>query len=265
MTNICPNSGCDALYDLTEADVGRSFPCRKCGAMLLVEEGGLRMLSRRAERVPPAEAPPPRQTAEPRPAPSPRENDPMRPLTQTAAVTNILFSVLFGVGTCFAVLFLFLPLLDVTRESAKRAAIEAGDQRIRRLYNSDAATEPDFPVRPPFGQPGDKDKANDKDKSGGPTDAEKKAQKDDWEKRKKDLQQEVDDTRTYSRQAMNVYTWGMLFGFLCLAVASVGFLSPSQTTTRRVLGVIVLSALVVFIFMYCMFAFIGTTVRGVYF
>ncbi len=280
MTNICPNSGCDALYDLAEGDVGRSFECRKCGAMLLIEQGGLRVLSRWAERAPPAEtypprrtadrAPadpfPPRRTAEPRPMPSSSESNPMRPLTQSSSIASAFFTVLFGVGTCFVVLFMFLPLLDVTRELARKAAIDAGDQRIHRLFNPDSAVDPDAarPAFPPDVNP-DKDKPNDKSKSGGLSDAEKKAQKDAWDKTKKGLQDDVDETHIYARQAMHVYTWGMLFGFLCLAVASVGFLSPNETTTRRVLGVIVLAAQVVFIFMYCMYGFIFASARNMFY
>ncbi|HVS40604.1 MAG TPA: hypothetical protein VMS17_33925 [Gemmataceae bacterium] len=228
MTNICPNSGCDALYDLADDDVGRTFPCRKCGAMLIVEQGGLRVLSRPAEQIPTAEAVPPRQTEhapanpppvlpiiEPRSTPSRSESRPMRPLNQPGAVSNVVFNVLYGVGAGFVVLFGLLPVTDATRISARSAAIDAGDQRIARI-------------------------------SGGASDSARK----DWDSRKKELQEDVDDARIWGREASQVYSWGLLFGFLCLAAASVGLLGTNQPTTRKVLGTVTLAGIVLFFLVF---------------
>jgi hypothetical protein len=261
MTNICPNAGCDALYDVTNDDLGRTFPCRKCGAMLLVEEGGLRVLSRQAERVPTAEAlpheaerapanpPPHRPTSQSRPAHSRSENHPMRPLMQPGAVTGVLFNVLYGVGAGLVVLFALLPVTDSTRVASRQAAIEAGQLRFDRKYDLDSSSRD--PIAFPPGGP-DKDKP-----TSGPSDSERKV----WEKEKKNMQADVDDAKVWSHGALAFYSWGLLFGFLCLSAASVGLLGANQPTTRRVLGIITLSGIVLFILVFTTVYFVGMSYR----
>jgi hypothetical protein len=270
MINICPQQGCDAVYDLTDADVGRSFPCKKCGAMLLVEPDGLRMLSRGAERVPAAGTPalPPLPADAPSPARTTPENPSMRPMDNNPnSPINTLFTILFAVGASLVVVFVFLPLLDQTRISSRNAAINAGNDRIKRMDNPDAIDDSPFGPRPRdlgFDKEKDVDK-KDKDaqtkteKPGELTDAEKKKRREDWAKEKKDLEERVADSRTFAQQAMHYYTWGMMLGFLLLAVGGVGFLSPSQPIARKVVGAVVLCAQVVAIFLYYYFVFIRGT------
>ena len=162
-------------------------------------------------------------------------------------MANILFPVLFGVGTCLVVLFAFLPLINLTHEGALKASIDQGDGRIQRLSGSDPTAVLD---RPPFGAvDADKDKANPKPSAA--SDSQKKQ----WESEKKVLQQDLDDSHFHSRQDIQVYTWGLLFGFLILAAAAVGLLGTHQPTTRKVLGAITLSAIVVFFLVYTTFYF----------
>jgi len=271
MINICPQQGCDAVYDLSDADVGRSFPCKKCGAMLLVEPDGLRMLSRGAERVPAAgaPAPPPLPADAPSPARTTPENPSMRPLNNIhGSPINTLFTILFAVGASLAVVFVFLPLLDQTRVSARKAAISAGDQRIKRMDKGDTPAEPPFGLRPPDLPPEkdadkkDKDAQTPAEKPGELTPAEKKKRRDEWAKEKKDLEERAEDAATFGQQAMHYYTWGVLFGFLLLAVGGVGFLGPGQPVARKVVGAVVLCALVVVIFLYYYFVFVTNTFRS---
>ena len=44
------------------------------------------------------------------------------------------------------------------------------------------------------------------------------------------------------------YEWGMMWGFLFLGYASLGYLTPNQPTIRRVVGSIVLCAMILLIF-----------------
>ena len=54
--------------------------------------------------------------------------------------------------------------------------------------------------------------------------------------------------------------WGMMFGFVALSVASIGFLSPSQTRVRRVVGAIVISAMLLLVFIAFVIGSVGTKI-----
>jgi hypothetical protein len=244
MINLCPQRGCDAVYNLGPGDVGRTMTCKKCGTPLVVEADGLRIAHPQAEVVDDPSDASPRPARARRPAPARQETSPMPATTPERTVLSIFFTWLFALGTLLVVLFLFLPLLDLTRIQGKRAMITAGDRQQQRLDERLRNRDKDV-VRLPDA----KDKNADRK---GPTERELERRKEDkeaWETKKKDLEDEVSDAETAARKANYAYTWGMLIGFLTLAVASVGFLSPSQPGVRRVVGAIVLAAQVLLVFL----------------
>ena len=69
-----------------------------------------------------------------------------------------------------------------------------------------------------------------------------------WQKQQAQLKDQVALARIGFHSRLYLYTWGVLLGFLLVAVAGVGFLHPAQPTSRRVVGAIVLCVQVVFLF-----------------
>jgi hypothetical protein len=230
MINLCPNRGCDACYDLGAADVGRTLHCMQCGALLEVEERGLRLLA------------PPAGEAGGAPARTSRqENAPMSSFVREGrSLGNVLATCLFTAGALLVVLFVFLPLIDQAFVARQAALVEAGDRREQRL-------DEELQARLRDGEGKDKDgRRKGREEDGR---LERKEQKETWLKKKKALQAEVDDARTAARRSLYFYTCGMLLGFLCLAIGSISFLTASQSTPRKVVGAVVICAQVLLIFL----------------
>ena len=70
-----------------------------------------------------------------------------------------------------------------------------------------------------------------------------------WQQERRDLLLAIDETRTAHDKWEYWYRWGMLLGFILLALGSLGYLQPEQPTIRRVVGAIVLVAMVLLIFL----------------
>ncbi len=206
-----------------------------------------------------------------------QENPPM--FTNPAEEKSVLGMVisgflafLFGFGSLLVVLFFFLPLIDQASLSRQQAHIDAGDRLQNRLddklWNRNVRRDRfdrfdrDRFDRDRFDPRFDKDRFFlDKDirqPIGGPIDfpvqpnedAQKRRanERKDWEKSRDKLEDDLEDSRGSARGRMYFYAWGQLFGFVILAIASVGFLSFGPTTTRRIFGGIVISAEILLIF-----------------
>jgi hypothetical protein len=232
MQNVCPNPGCGATYNLAPEHVGRRIQCKKCGAALVVEADGLHL----AEGPGGGPAPfPSLGEEEARPQRGLRKagapGNPTNPVHQLwASVGSIVCTVLFAVGSVLVVLFLFLPIIDQMRVAAKRADVEAFNAKERAEVEKKVEAPAPFPGGPQAGapQPGKSSSALDKEK--------------------KELEKEVVDTRIGAQKRLWLYTIGMMLGVLSLAMASIGYLSAFQSTTRRVVGAIVICALLLMIF-----------------
>src|SRR5262249_5362687 len=154
----------------------------------------------------------------------------------------------------------FLPLIDQARVLRQSAEIDKGDRKLRVAEGTlddrpPWAREKDKMVRPP-----DKDEGGGKDKEP-ESDRERKRlaeRRKAWEKEKKALQEKVEDLRGDARQSALTYTWGMMVGFLCLAVGGVGFLGPRLGRARRAVGGIVLCVMIVLIFFAYLLGSLGT-------
>ena len=77
----------------------------------------------------------------------------------------------------------------------------------------------------------------------------RESERKEWQRRRDTLDEGVQDSRFAARGRHFFYTIGMLFGFLVLAVASIGFLTIGPTTVRRVIGGVVIAAEIVLIFL----------------
>jgi hypothetical protein len=221
------------MYNLTAQHVGRSFACKKCGSTLVVTAAGLEL----AGGAPPG--------VEAFAEPMGEDPGQYRRRSNFGAGAGVAFSQfwaklkadlptwLLGVGIFFVVLCLFFPLLDRAKVDRRQAKIEAGDSKLSR-----EAAETQRKIAAEADQGKQKDLRDSLDK------ARKK-----WEETEKPkLQEDYDEMRESARSWRYWYDWGMMWGFLFLGYASLGYLSPSQPTIRRVVGSIVLCAMILLIF-----------------
>jgi hypothetical protein len=224
MQNVCPNPGCGATYNLAPEHVGRHIQCKKCGAALVVEADGLHLAESPSGGPAPFAA---LGEEEARPQRGVRKavaaNNPTDPVHRLwASVGSIVCTVLFAIGSVLVVFFLFLPIIDQMRAVAKQAEID----EINAKERADLEKKVEGPLG--VGQPPKASTSKDKER--------------------KDLEKEVIEVRTGARKRLWLYTIGMMLGVLSLAIASIGYLSAFQSTTRRVVGAIVICALLLMIF-----------------
>ena len=275
MQYTCPNVGCGAVYRIAAKVIGQRFTCKKCGAALVMEEAGLQLagggsLAPLPEATDPyggtpavpgaAEIPLPPPVVPPPPAvTAPAALGDFAPAMlqrRTGSLQIDLPTWLFGAGAVFVVFFLFLPIIDQMKIARLRGLVDEGNNRIAQMraeLEAKKGNDPEVnryertftPVRP--ADPFEKVPTDSSDKY---KDDEKKIKDEekDWYKKKVALLGDLDSARVSARRAVYWYSWGMMFGFLLLAVASLGYLMPYQTATRRVTGSIVLCALVLLIF-----------------
>jgi hypothetical protein len=245
MVHLCPQVKCTAEYHLDEADEGKSFRCDMCDSLLLFEAGSLSLVSDTSP-----------ENAENTPVSISLDKQEKAPMlsssTEEKSIVSIVFSwffaLLFAFGSFLVVLFFFLPIIDQASLSRQQVRIDAGDRQQQRL--DDRLWNRRRNPRDPFNRDKDRD-FRDRDGQAQPNEEAIKKRKNErveWDKKADKLEEELDDTRGNARGRMYFYAWGMLFGFLILGLASVGFLSFGPTTTRRIFGGIVISAEILLIF-----------------
>jgi hypothetical protein len=240
MNNACPQSGCDAIYNLTAQHVGKQFACRKCGTLLFVETEGLRAVDPHAPHLPEASPPAAGRPAAPPGSPVGANDIPLvprRPAQPSAfglalrsfgrRLTDDLSSWLFGAGAFLVVVFLFFPLIDVAKTKRMDATIKQGaDQETRAAEEFRKKTNP--------------------------TADEKKARQavaDAWDKMRREMEADLQDQTFSTDRSRYWYAWGMMLGFLCLSAAAIGYLRPQQTLVRRIVGAVVLCGQLLLIFL----------------
>lgn len=161
--------------------------------------------------------------------------------TQPNGGPNSSFSLwIFGIGTVCILVFLFLPILDRTSILRTQAEIRAGDSEAGEPFGRGPGG-----IGFPAGEDV-KDRPDDKGNGNGGSKAKKGK---DWAEQKEKLQKEVREKEIQAQKNVHFYTYGMLVGFILLAFASVLFLGSGQSTIRRVVGAIVLTAQVLWIFL----------------
>ncbi len=237
MQNTCPNPNCGAMYNLTAQHVGRSFACKKCGATLVVSASGLEIAG-----PPPVVEAMGYPSADEPPLPS------RRPRTGPGAgaffaqawerIRSDAATWVFGAGAFFVILCLFFPLLDHARVLRREAKLAARDRQEQRLNAELRRKEAEL-----RGKGEDPDKVLKKEKE-----EREKAYKRWQEEEKPRMEQDVDDARDTESAWRYWYHWGMMWGFLFLAYAALGYLTPTQATIRRVVGSIIICAMMLLIF-----------------
>jgi cytochrome c-type biogenesis protein CcmH/NrfG len=134
---------------------------------------------------------------------------------------------LFAVGTFFVILFLFLPLIKQAKTRRVKGALDLGTAQEKR-------------------------KDEEFKKSKNPSQAEiakREVERSDWAKESARLEAEHSSASAEAAMSDYWYTWGMMFSFMLLAGASLGYLNPAQPLIRRVIGATVLLAEVLLIFL----------------
>ncbi|MFL5242125.1 MAG: hypothetical protein ACJ8FY_08450 [Gemmataceae bacterium] len=227
MNQTCPTPGCRTAYDVSPRNIGHRFSCKKCSAPLIVGENGVQAVENGAATAVAFEElsakPPPASAAAMRKSRVPANTDEWRTFLLGIADRS---TWLFGAGVFLSVLYSFFPLIDQAKVSRREAAIIGGQLREDRL-------QADFKK---------KEKAS-------PDEAERRKKgQEAWEKRKSELEEDVEDAEVDLQRSMYWYRYGMLFGVLLLTTGSLAYAHPSQPLIRRVLGTIILVALIVAVF-----------------
>jgi hypothetical protein len=227
------------MYNLTPQHIGRSFACKKCGATLLVTDEGLELAGGGGGGGIGGAG-----GSEPMVALA-EDPTPVRRPTRTGGGAAAVFfqklwervkadasTWLFGAGAFFTIICLFFPLLDQAKILSREAELSAGERHERRLNEE--------MNRRLQGAKGD-ELAKEKE-------SRDKAFKLWNEVEKPKLADKVDDARDSAKNWTYWYRWGMMWGFLFLAFSSLGYLAPQQTTIRRVVGSIIICAMMLLIF-----------------
>src|SRR5262249_19078650 len=215
--------------NVAQKDIGRRLKCKKCGTALTVTEAGLEADVGSAAAVPSA-APVDEVYEDEAPAPAPKTRrggarpslggfDPLQIFSEFGGI----WSVLFGFGAFLVIVFMFMPLIGQAKVAMRNADIRAAQQDwIKR----------------------EKQLEKDNRSSDIPKEKEK------FDKRMEELDDKVKAAEISNRQSGYMDRYFMMFGFIFLMVGSLGYVMPGPSTTRRVVGAIVLCALVVFMIIY---------------
>jgi hypothetical protein len=161
------------------------------------------------------------------------------PVLRPGPSNGLVSSILFGTGTALVIVFLFLPLMDRTNVGVQRARLNLAQQKNERKERE--AAKRDMEAKPP-GDPNAQEKAR-RDRE-----EQRESKRRAWENERERLQTKIDEADAGARVRLWWYELGMMPGFLILAAGSLCFLHPRHTTTRRVVGAVVLSAVVLLIF-----------------
>jgi hypothetical protein len=215
-------------------NIGRRLKCKVCSAGLYVAEDGLRLDDSATG-----------------------ESEPLSELAESAALAggrsrlirgsrrssqgggfslaewwrwNLQLSTpMFGAGVTLILVFLFLPLIDNAVLLSKQADLRAGELREQRLAEQYARNKQQNKTTPADEEMRNKNREN-------------------WERERRDLELIINETRLAHDKWEYWYRWGMLLGFVLLALGALGFLQPDEPLTKRIVGAIVLVAMVLMVF-----------------
>jgi hypothetical protein len=148
-----------------------------------------------------------------------------------------LFTILFGMGTVLIIVFVFLPLLDSAYVSRQKTLLWAVESPVQRLQQ-------ELTVKFPGGKPVEQGAKENQEKLVNSL----KAAQSQYEKEKQALDESLERAQIHAALAGFWYRWGMLVGYVLLAIGSIGYLHPRQPTTRRVVGAVIICAQVILIF-----------------
>lgn len=240
MNNSCPS--CGAVYNVAGKDIGRKIRCKKCSSPLIVTEAGLEVDEPAA-----AAAREPANTFE---MGDDEEEGGSRKrgkgkkyaggggldVMQLVRDFGGIATAFFAFGAFLVIVFLFMPIIGAAaneRADATKDKLEQErDAKIKKLVPTGKRLE---------------DLTSD----------ERKKYDDDAEKIRKDYEKRIGDAtddaraeRTGNKRAKWMEMYGMMFGFVFLMFGSLGYMMPTQSNIRRIVGAIVVTAQMVLVFIY---------------
>ena len=224
MNNICP--GCGALYNVAAKDIGRRLKCKKCSSPLMISEAGIEVDANGATGPHSLEDAPATGHA---PAPRPAR---LGTLGGTSIgdlyrrFSNLLSTVIFGFGAFLVIFQLFMPLVAAAKIEGRRASKAEAEKEYQDEMDR-INKEKDF-----------KDKAKTLEDN-------RKAH----EENMKYYSDRIDWAEFASKKSLYLDRYVMMFGFLLVMVASLMFMMPEQPPVKRVVGAIVITAQMVFVFL----------------
>ena len=238
MNNTCPN--CGKGYNLQPHHVARSIVCKNCGASLVVEADGLHLQPGATTSTAPPDVP---AFAEGPGGASDFDDEPRRGAPQRRRAAGRTFNpndimgalppwldaslLFFGVGLILVLIFTLFPVIDFTKVQSLSGDLQNG-RVLHERKSAELRKAKDFK----------NEHLEDENKR--------------WEKEREDLETREIKARAAAASWRYWYSWGILFGFVVLAVASLGFLRSETSRIRRVVGSIVLVAQI--LLMFLMFA-----------
>ncbi len=253
MRNACPT--CQTVYAVTPADVGRRIVCTRCNANLIIDDDGFRVTDGpdKGKPVVASKAPPPSErvkepkakkarpmeddedtvdSTDPPKSKTKRRRDeddeddeddgPPRPgpLDLVRKYVDLPTGV-FAVGVVLVLWFLFMPIVGSAKLKWYSARIDdeqlALDLDVKRL------------------------------EANGQGEVAKK-KKEDWVKRKEKLDSDVQWVQINNRQSEYWDRYGMLAGFVITALGGIGLLMTHQPTVKKIVGAVVVCAMMVLVF-----------------
>lgn len=208
MQDQCPS--CQTLYAVTPRDIGRRIACRKCQAILIVDESGLRY-----ESIP-ATVPANEATALPgsRSWRADARKLFMRQLSDLGLVADGA-TIWFTTGTILVIWFLFMPVVAGANVESRQG-----------IYEEEmAAHEADV-------KNGRSNRQSDEN----------------WNRRREYLESEIRLAESAAKRSIYWDRYGLLAGFLTLAIGAVRFLGSGQSPAKRVVGAVIISAEMLLVF-----------------
>ncbi len=149
--------------------------------------------------------------------------------------TGLLFTSLFALGSLLIIFFWFLPMIDEGRIATFKAQITLRDDQESQ---ADARVQEQINTL----------KLDERDAE----ELRKKRREDHNKWQEEDrvkLEQQIHDAQLSQVMSAYKYRWGMIVGFVLLVFAGLGYLHFGQTPAVRIVGAIVVTAMLLFIFL----------------
>lgn len=221
MIATCPNPQCRTSYTVTPENINRLRNCKRCGTPMQLDG---------AAPAPAPESAPLATGSEgsvPPPLPANVGTGFLLPtgLTERLAPLQRLAdnaTWLFAAGLFLVVVFNVLPQIDRAKVARREAAVVLGEVREKRL-------EEEFKKK-------ESPSADDKEK--------REKAKERWARDKAELEEDLEDAEMARRRWPYWYRYGMLFGLVLLGAGALAFIRPNEPPVRRILGCIVIAAIV---------------------
>jgi hypothetical protein len=217
----CTNPECRTAYEVTPEHLRSNPTCKRCGTQLAAEAAAAPGPGLGAAVAPALKA-----IGEQALHYAPMVKERFTLIQRMA--DNATWAL--AIGLFMVVCATLFPQLDRAKVARREALIVVGDVREKRL-----------------------DEEHGKKEKSAEADEKRKQAKERWAKEKSGLEEDLEDAELARRRWPYWYRWGMLFGLALCGAGALAYIRPSEPPVRRILGAIVLGAIIL--------SFIGGGVR----